>query len=76
MSDAVEPRVEVGDLLVATPSLLDPNFEYAVVLMLDVDDGALGIVLNRPSVVPVEEVIETGTPNITAGWLRASPARA
>ena len=57
MSDAVEPRVEVGDLLVATPSLLDPNFEHAVVLMLDVDDGALGIVLNRPSVVPVEDVL-------------------
>ena len=57
MSDAVEPRVEVGDLLVATPSLLDPNFAHAVVLMLDVDDGALGIVLNRPSVVPVEDVL-------------------
>ncbi len=57
MPDAVEPRVEVGDLLVATPSLVDPNFEHTVVLMLDVDDGALGIVLNRPSEVPVEDVL-------------------
>ena len=48
----------VGDLLVATPVLLDPNFERTVVLVLDVDDsGALGVVLNRPSSVPVAEVL-------------------
>ena len=51
-------RVLVGDLLVATPSLLDPNFEHTVVLVLDLDeDGALGVVLNRPSSVPVAEVL-------------------
>ena len=39
-----------GMLLVATPALLDPNFADTVVLLLDVDDdGALGVVLNRPS---------------------------
>ena len=37
-------------LLLATPALLDPNFADAVVLMLDVnDEGALGVVLNRPT---------------------------
>ncbi|QNN53521.1 YqgE/AlgH family protein [Nocardioides mesophilus] len=47
-----------GVLLVATPELLDPNFERAVVLLLDVDgDGALGVILNRPSAVPVGEVL-------------------
>jgi putative transcriptional regulator len=47
-----------GSLLVATPSLLDPNFERAVVLLLDLDaNGALGVVLNRPSEVPVAEVL-------------------
>jgi putative transcriptional regulator len=57
MSEAAGVRVQVGDLLVATPLLLDPNFERTVVLMLDVTDGALGVVLNRPSPVPVREVL-------------------
>lgn len=47
-----------GSLLVATPMLVDPNFDHTVVLLLDVDDnGALGVVLNRPSPVPVHEVL-------------------
>jgi putative transcriptional regulator len=47
-----------GSLLVSTPSLVDPNFAHAVVLLLDHDeDGALGVVLNRPSPVPVREVL-------------------
>ena len=45
-------------LLVATPVLLDPNFAETVVLLLDVDDnGALGVVLNRPSAVAVADVL-------------------
>jgi putative transcriptional regulator len=52
-----EPRA--GQLLVATPLLLDPNFAETVVLLLDADeDGALGVVLNRPSPVPVADVLE------------------
>ncbi|NUR09105.1 MAG: YqgE/AlgH family protein [Nocardioidaceae bacterium] len=51
-------RVEAGTLLVATPLLLDPNFDHTVVLMLDVDEnGALGVVLNRPSTVSVTEIL-------------------
>lgn len=47
-----------GLLLVAAPSLLDPNFVDSVVLLLDADaEGAVGVVLNRPSPVPVEEVL-------------------
>ncbi len=58
MSEPAGPRLEVGDLLVATPVLLDPNFERTVVLLLDVDaDGALGVVLNRPSLAPVGEIL-------------------
>lgn len=48
-----------GMLLVATPALQDPNFVDTVVLLLDVtDDGALGVVLNRPSQVLVADVLE------------------
>jgi putative transcriptional regulator len=58
MSEPVPPPPSVGDLLVATPILLDPNFERTVVLLLDVDqNGALGVVLNRPSPVRVGEVL-------------------
>ena len=46
-----------GRLLVATPSLEDPNFDRTVVLLLQHDDvdGAMGLVLNRPSGLPLEE---------------------
>lgn len=57
----MEPKP--GALLVATPALLDPNFAETVVLLLDADaDGALGVVLNRPSPVPVEQVLEAWGP--------------
>jgi putative transcriptional regulator len=58
MSEDVQTSLAAGRLLVATPVLLDPNFERSVVLLLDVDEnGALGVVLNRPSTVPVAEVL-------------------
>lgn len=55
-SDLPEPSLK-GRLLVATPILLDPNFERTVVLLLEhrSEDGALGIVLNRPSETSVGE---------------------
>jgi putative transcriptional regulator len=47
-----------GRLLVATPLLVDPNFDRTVVLVLDHDtDGTLGVVINRPTSVPVHEVL-------------------
>lgn len=39
-----------GRLLVALPALHDPNFDRTVVLILEHrDEGALGVVLNRPT---------------------------
>jgi len=39
-----------GKLLVATPALIDPNFFWTVVLVLEhAEEGAVGVVLNRPS---------------------------
>lgn len=43
-----------GRLVVATPSLTEPNFSRTVIFMLDHnDEGGLGVVLNRPSTVDV-----------------------
>lgn len=51
-----------GQLLVATPVLSDPNFARSVVLILDHDgDGALGVVVNRPTELPVTRVLESWT---------------
>jgi putative transcriptional regulator len=47
-----------GQLLIAGPSLLDSNFFRTVVLMIEhSDDGALGLVLNRPSQTTVGEAV-------------------
>jgi putative transcriptional regulator len=45
-----------GKLLVASPSLLDPNFRRTVVLIAEHgEDGAMGVVLNRESELEVNE---------------------
>jgi putative transcriptional regulator len=47
-----------GQLLIASPSLLDPNFRRTVVLVIEHnDDGAAGIVLNRPSDSRIAEAV-------------------
>ncbi|WP_433547423.1 YqgE/AlgH family protein [Streptomyces sp. CA-294286] len=47
-----------GRLLVATPALADPNFDRAVVLVIDHDEaGSLGVVLNRPTAVGVDRIL-------------------
>ena len=48
-----------GHLLVATPRLRDPNFDRTVVLVLEhSDEGAAGVVLNRPSHAVVAAIRE------------------
>lgn len=47
-----------GTLLVASPSILDPNFARTVVLIAEhTDDGAMGLVLNRVAEATVGEVV-------------------
>jgi putative transcriptional regulator len=47
-----------GKLLVASPALVDPNFARTVVLITEHnDEGAMGIVLDRPSDARVGEVV-------------------
>lgn len=58
MSETSLPQMRAGQLLVATPALMDPNFDHTVVLLLECDDnGVLGVVLNRPSPVPVGDIL-------------------
>lgn len=45
-----------GSLLIAGPQLLDPNFRRTVVLVADHgDEGAMGVILNRPSGMSVAD---------------------
>ena len=60
-------RAMTGRLLVASPALGDPSFARAVVLLLDHDeDGALGVILNRPTPVGVDAVLPDWQPFATA----------
>ena len=52
------PETTVGRLLIAEPMLGDPNFDRTVVLMIEhTDEGALGVVLNRPTELEVGAVL-------------------
>ncbi len=59
MMGSMEDGIRVGLLLVATPQLEDPNFRRSVVLVVehDLEGGTLGVVLNRPTEVPVDRVL-------------------
>src|SRR5437660_360898 len=47
-----------GQLLIAGPTLLDPNFWRTVVLIIEhSEEGALGLVLNRPSETSVGDAV-------------------
>jgi putative transcriptional regulator len=60
-----EPELS-GKLLVAAPRMVDPNFARTVVLVLHHDlGGSLGLVLNRPSQLDLDEPL--------AQWSYLSP---
>ena len=51
-------RFLTGQLLIASPSLGDDNFDRAVILVVDHDEaGALGVVINRPSTIDVGAIL-------------------
>ena len=55
------PRYSAGRLLVATPQVQDDTFRRTVVLMLHHDDeGAQGVILNRP--------LDAGVDAVLPGW--------
>lgn len=59
-----EPQSLAGSLLVAHPSMLDPNFRRAVLFISahTPQGGALGIILNRPLDKQVSEIVGDGPP--------------
>ena len=57
-----------GQLLVAAPTLEDPNFARTVVIVGEHnEDGALGVVLNRPSETEVAEAVPDLADLVEAG---------
>jgi putative transcriptional regulator len=56
-----------GRLLVATPVLGDPNFRRTVILVVEHEaaEGTLGVVLNRPTDVPVDRVLDAWSDLVT-----------
>src|SRR4051812_46409443 len=47
-----------GQLLIASPKILDPNFRRVVVYMAEhTEDGAMGLVLNRPAETTIGEAV-------------------
>lgn len=62
----VADEVAAGSALVAAPGLRDSNFRRTVVLIIEhCESGTLGVVLNRPSDVPVSEVLPSWAPHAT-----------
>lgn len=68
-----ERRLRPGVFLYASPGLPDPNFAETVVLLLEhTDKGSLGVVVNRPTRIPVRELVpelaEPGDAALSLQW--------
>ncbi len=63
----MQEESRTGQLLAATPMLGDVNFRRTIVLIVedDPEEGTLGVVLNRPSEIPVKQVLEQWTGLVT-----------
>jgi putative transcriptional regulator len=60
LTPAQAPDLAAGTFLVSSRGLGDPNFSETVILLLryDEDEGAMGLIVNRRSDVPVARVFE------------------
>jgi putative transcriptional regulator len=63
-----KPRCLAGSLLVAHPTMLDPNFRRTVLFISahDPDDGAIGVIINRPLDKNVAELVTEVPPQNVA----------
>jgi putative transcriptional regulator len=67
MTENSTVNFHTGQLLLSTPRLVDPTFARAVIFLLDHDDdGALGVIINRPSQLPLSTVLPTWSVLATA----------
>ena len=60
-----KPRSLAGSFLVAHPNMLDPNFRRAVLFISahDPNDGALGVIINRPLEKSVADLVNEAPPH-------------
>ena len=60
-----KPRSLAGSFLAAHPSMLDPNFRRAVLFISshDAEDGALGVIINRPLDKHVSDLVNELPPH-------------
>src|SRR5690349_5478985 len=64
-----------GQLLIASPVIVDPNFRRTVVLIAEHgEEGAMGVVLNRPgeakvadAAAPLDALVDPGEPIYAGG---------
>ncbi|MGI8891639.1 MAG: YqgE/AlgH family protein [Chthoniobacterales bacterium] len=58
------PANFTGQLLVAHPNMLDPNFRRTVLLISshDAEEGAMGVIINRPLDKHVSELVNDNAP--------------
>ena len=65
-----------GKLILASPTLTDPNFERTVVLIAEhTEEGAMGLVLNRPASRPSPTPSSTSPGSPTTARRSTSAAR-
>ena len=62
------PQNFTGQLLVAHPTMLDPNFRRSVLFISshDENEGAIGMIINRPLDKHVSELVTSPTPEALA----------
>src|SRR5215208_6094943 len=64
LGDEQVSRNFAGSLLVAHPNLVDPNFRRTVLFVSEhqPNEGALGVIINRPLDRPVTELVSAAPP--------------
>ena len=69
LDDEASSRSLAGSLLVAHPSMLDPNFRRTVLFISEHDpnEGALGVIINRPLDRQVADLVTDTPPPALAG---------
>ena len=64
LDDEPRSRSLAGSLLIAHPNMLDPNFRRTVLFISEHDpnEGALGVIINRPLDRQVADVVTEAPP--------------